>query len=89
MTAPLEVVVQGTPNPNASKFTLNRVVAAQGRSYRDAASADADWVKAVFALPGITQVFVLNNFISVNKAPDADWSVIGPQVERILRQAFT
>ena len=30
MGAPLEIAVQATPNPNAAKFTLNRVVAAQG-----------------------------------------------------------
>ena len=88
MTAPLEISVQGTPNPNAAKFTLNRAVAAQGKTYRDAASADMEWVNALFGIAGVTQVFVLNNFVSVNKAPHADWNVIGPQVERVLRGAF-
>ena len=39
MSAPLEISVQGTPNPNAAKFTLNRAVAAQGTTYREADSA--------------------------------------------------
>ena len=88
MTEPLEIAVQGTPNPNAAKFSLNRIVAAQGKTYRDAASADAAWAKALLAIPGVTQVFAINNFVSVNKRPEADWSVIGPQVDTILRQAF-
>ena len=88
MSEPLEIAVQATPNPNAAKFTLNRVVSPQSRTYRDAASADAAWAKRLLAVPGITQVFALNNFLSVSKQPEQDWAVIAPEVERILREAF-
>lgn len=88
MPEPLEISVQGTPNPNAAKFTLNRVVAAQGTTYREAASADAEWAKQLLQVAGVRQVFALNNFISVTKAPEADWDAIGPQVEAILTQTF-
>lgn len=88
MAEPLEIVAQGTPNPNAVKFTLNRAVANQGITYRDAASADTAWAKELLAIPGVTQVFAINNFVSVNKRPEADWSVIGPQVEQVLQKAF-
>lgn len=88
MTEPLHIVSQGTPNPNAAKFTLNRVVAAEGKTYRDPAAADAAWAKQLLMIPGVTQVFAINNFISVNKRPDADWNVIGPDVERVLRETF-
>jgi hypothetical protein len=88
MAEPLEISVQGTPNPNAAKFTLNRVVATQGQTYRDAASAEAEWAKQLLGIAGVTQVFAINNFISINKAPEADWGVIGPRVEQILKQAF-
>lgn len=88
MTEPLEITVQGTPNPNAAKFTLNRVVAAQGKTYRDSATADVAWAKQLLMIPGVTQVFAINNFISVNKRPEADWDVIGPQVEQVLQRAF-
>ena len=88
MTEPLEISVQGTPNPNAAKFTLNRVVAAQGRTYRNADGADAAWATQLLAIPGVTQVFAINNFISVNKTAGTDWNVISPQVEQILQQAF-
>ena len=84
----LVVTVQGTPNPNAAKFTLNRPVAARSATYRDAASAPEPWAKAVLGIAGVTQVFALNNFITVNKAADAEWNTIGPQVERVLRDAF-
>lgn len=88
MSEPLEILVEDTPNPNAAKFTLNRTVATQGKTYRDAATADASWAKALLAVPGIVQVFAVNNFISVTKSPDAAWDALVPQVEAALRQAF-
>ena len=84
----VEVTVQGTPNPNAAKFTLNRVVATQGTTYRDASSAEADWAKKLLAIAGVTQVFAVNNFVSVTKRPEVAWETIGPQVEQVLKEAF-
>ena len=88
MSEPLEIIVQDTPNPNAAKFTLNRAVATQGKTYRDAATADADWAKQLLGIAGVTQVFAVNNFISISKTPQADWEVIGPQAEAILKRVF-
>ncbi|MDP3722335.1 MAG: NifU N-terminal domain-containing protein [Candidatus Omnitrophota bacterium] len=86
MADPLEIRVQETPNPNALKFTLNRVVAERGTTYRDAKAAEAEWARQLLGIPGITQVFAMNDFVSVTKTPDADWGVIGPQAEQILRR---
>ena len=86
-SGPLDISVQDTPNPNAAKFTLNRVVATQCATYRDAAGAPA-WAKELLEISGVTQVFAINNFISVTKRPEADWSLIGPQVEQVLQKAF-
>ena len=88
MSVPLEISVSGTPNPNAAKFILNRVVATHGTTYREAASAEAAWAKQLLGIAGVTQVFALNDFISVNKTSDADWNIIAPQVEQVLKQAF-
>ena len=82
------VQVQATPNPNAAKFTLNRTVAARGTTYRDAATADVAWARRLLGISGITQAFAVNDFIAVTKTPEADWQVIGPQVEAILKEAF-
>jgi hypothetical protein len=86
MAEPLQISVQPTPNPNAAKFTLNRTVATQGTTYRDAAAAPPGWAQELLGVAGVTQVFALQNFISVNKKPDADWAAIIPQVEQILQQ---
>jgi hypothetical protein len=88
MAEPVTVVVQATPNPNAVKLTLNRAVAAQGTTYRDATLDAPAWAKQVLAVAGLTQVFALQSFISVNKTPEVPWEAICPQIEQILREAF-
>ncbi len=109
MNEPLVIDIQATPNPNAAKFTLNRVVAAQGTTYRVPAAAPVcrpgdgtgrpqqagapsgaqpEWAKRLLGIPGVTQVFALNTFITVSKTPDGDWSAIAPQVEQVLHEAF-
>lgn len=88
MLEPLVIQDSATPNPNAVKFTLNRVVAAQGKTYRDAAGADAGWAKELLAIPGIVQVFAVNDFVSVTKQPQASWEAIVPQVQQALNRAF-
>ena len=88
MAEPLSIVASGTPNPNALKFSLNRVVAEQGKTYRAGAPADAAWAQALLAIPGVIGVYGVQNFISVNKQPDADWAVIVPLAEASLRRAF-
>ena len=80
--------VQATPNPNAVKFTLDRVVSPQGKTYRDPSAADADWAKRLLALPGIVQVFTVNNFVSITKKAEAEWEALIPQVSDVLNQSL-
>jgi len=71
------------------KFTLKPPVATKGETYRgDPAAVTSPWAKALLSIPGIVGVFAINNFISVNKSPDADWDVIIPQAEEALKKVF-
>ncbi len=85
----VSIQVQGTPNPNAVKFTLNRVIATQGKTYRSGSETDADWAREILQIAGVTQVFAVNNFVSVSKSADADWDALVPQVQRVLSQSFS
>ena len=81
--------IQPTPNPNAAKFTLDRVVSPQGRTYKDPAAADAEWAKRILTIPGVMQVFTVNNFISITKSPQISWEELVPQVSQVLNESFT
>ena len=87
MAEPLAIDVQPTPNPNAAKFTLNRVVVAQGTTYRLPVT-EPEWAKRLLGIAGVIQLFALNTFVTVTKSPEGDWTVIAPQVERVLHEAF-
>ena len=103
MAESLDIIVGGTPNPNAVKFTLNRTVAAKGETYRLPAQSGAGqaggdpsaptavgapWAKALLSIPGVVGVFGINNFISVNKTPEASWEAIIPKAQEALRQVW-
>ncbi len=84
----LKIEASGTPNPNALKLTLSRTVAAEGKTYRDAAAADVPWARALLGIPGIVGLYAFNNFISINKTPEAQWDAILPKAEEALRAAL-
>ncbi len=89
MPEPIEILISETPNPNAVKITLSRIVITEGKTYRDAAATDVLWAKALLAIPGVIGVYGIHNFISVNKSPEADWQVILPQAKQALAQIFS
>ena len=84
---PVTVTPQPTPNPNAMKFVLDRVVAPSGsRSFNSAAEAAADPVAAaLFGIAGVKSVFFLNDFITVSKDGGADWAAIVLAAEAVIR----
>ena len=88
MGLPIEIEVSGTPNPNAVKLTLNRMVSNQGKTYRDAATAAEAWAKALLDIPGVVGVFAITNFISVTKTQEAQWEAILPLAEQALKRVF-
>lgn len=84
----VHVDVQPTPNVNALKFVTNRRLT-EGRSqtFTSLAQAAADPLAgALLALPGVRQVFVLNDFITVTRESGADWMQIAPQAEALIRE---
>ena len=82
---------QRTPNPNAMKFTLDRVVVegSQSRSINSAEAARDDAVAGpLFAIPGVTGVFMVADFVTVMKEPAADWDELVPRITDVLIESF-
>ena len=78
----VSVTPEGTPNPNAVKFSLDRP-ATDKRSETFRAGSDPDdspLGAAIFALDGVTNVFLTANFVSVTKEADVDWDELLPAV---------
>ncbi|MFQ5893185.1 MAG: NifU N-terminal domain-containing protein [Nitrospinota bacterium] len=87
MTEPVQVSVQPTPNPNSAKFVLDRPVSGgEMRSYMRKEEAAGDPLgEAIFAIEGVETVFMMADFITVNKASEADWADLAPRVEEAIR----
>jgi len=79
---------QETPNPNAVKCVLDRSPGQSPRSFFNAASAAEDPLgKALFEIPGVTNVLINDGWITVNKEPQRAWPGVKDAIERTLDQA--
>lgn len=88
----MTVSFQATPNPNAGKFTVGRktVEGNTSRSFYNAQQAAADPVAAaLFDLDGVTNVFMVEDFVTVTKQPDVDWSDLIPRVTTALERVLS
>ena len=83
---PIQVRPEPTPNPNAIRFALSApVLGDKPRSFSTAAAAKGTpWAERLFALPGVVSLFGLKDFLTVTKAPSADWAPIVEAASRIL-----
>lgn len=79
---------QPTPNPNAVKCVLDRRVGPGIRSYFKADEASQDPLAAgLFGIGGVTNVLINGDWITVSKAPEADWPTVQAGIQRVLRGA--
>jgi len=86
----VQVMPEGTPNPNAVKFTLDRPATEKRNETFRAGSdpADSPLGAAIFALDGVTNVFITANFVSVNKEDGAHWDDLVPDVTAVIEGHF-
>ena len=81
--------VQPTPNPNAVKFVLDRVIAEQPASFLQADAAKRyPLAEQLFEIEGIRSVLFLGDFVTINKHPDVPWPPIKRQVKLLLSKAI-
>ena len=89
------VEVVSTPNPNAMKFVLDRPVAEQPVSFLTADSpakqpehpvSKSGLVARLFAIPGVSGLLFLNDFVTVSKCPEAKWPGLKRAVKKTLAE---
>lgn len=80
-----------TPNPATLKFLPGVPVMAEGTAnFPDPASASRSPLAArLFAIEGVTGVFLGSDFITVTKAADREWAVLTPLVLAAIMDHFT
>jgi len=86
----VDVTPEPTPNPDALKFTLDRP-ATENRTetFREGSDPAGSPLGArIFALGGVTNVFLAANFVSVTKESGVEWDTLGPQVMAELQAHY-
>lgn len=84
----IKVMVQPTPNPYAYKFVVNREVKASGKAGYDSKEkcGDNGLAKALFDVPGVTQIHFFENVITVSFNSGADLIGLEEQVISVIKE---
>ena len=77
--------IQSTPNPNAIKVILDGTVSAEPTSLLHPGAAGAHLLATqLFAIPGVSSLLLLDDFITINKSSNASWTDITSRVRQVL-----
>lgn len=82
------IQTEETPNPETVKFLPGRTIA-EGDAIDFPSAKDAQkspLAKRLFTITGVSRVFFFDDFISVTKAADTDWSMLKPMVLAMLME---
>lgn len=81
--------IESTPNPNAKKFILKEPLTwGVSRSFDSAQSAQTDTLaNALFAMPGVTNVFYVDHWITVTQDGSQEWAALLKQLAVPIREA--
>jgi hypothetical protein len=82
---PFAIAARPTPNPNARKYVLpsKRFSQPINCSSVDAASAHP-LAARLFALEGIYNVLLAQDFVTINKRPDVGWEPLEQQAAAVI-----
>lgn len=83
----MEVRVEPTPNPNATKFTVGVPVGGPGTHLKGSDPSE-EFVAQLLNLDGVASVFRTADFVTISKTPDASWETIVPEASAILESHF-
>jgi Fe-S cluster biogenesis protein NfuA len=74
-------------DPDTCKFTVNRTVHPGGAFFFEnkERAGGSPLVERLFALPGVTNVFVTENVVTVGKEPSASWSGLSAAIGTAIR----
>lgn len=81
------VRAEATPNPNALKFTTDKLIfeGTDSISVMPGDTSEHDILNDLMKLEGVDNVFGYQNFITVNKLFDAEWDDIQDKVEEVFK----
>ncbi len=82
----IQVYTESTPNPNVNKFVSNKLLSKQLIEInRKDDLTEAPIAKALFEFDYVNEIFISDNYISVAKTEEYDWTEIIPELRGFIR----
>lgn len=84
------IETEATPNPDTLKFLPGQTLLEAGTAnFTDPGNAEASpLATAMFAIPGVTGVFIGFDFVTISKSTEDEWDSLKPNVLAGLMQFF-
>ncbi|MDX8045770.1 NifU N-terminal domain-containing protein [Gracilibacillus sp. S3-1-1] len=82
----MSIIVEATPNPNAMKFTSDKMIFEGNNSISvmPGQTSEYDVLNELMELEGVDNVFGFQHFITVNKKFDIEWEELVSKVEELI-----
>jgi Fe-S cluster biogenesis protein NfuA len=88
----IHIYTEASPNPDSIKIVLNLVLSPEGRNFnfiRSESNELSPLAEALFSgFPWISQVFIMNNFITITRESDIDWYELLAEVKPFIKSWF-
>jgi Fe-S cluster biogenesis protein NfuA len=83
----VEVYAESTPNPNVQKFVTNKLLSNQHIELSNKIDAkDVPLALELFAFPFVKEVFISDNYVSIQKTNDLDWFEINNSIRDFIKE---
>lgn len=85
----MAIRMEGTPNPNARKFTTDKLIfeGTQSYSLMPGNTSEHEILNELMKIEGVDNVFGYQNFVTVNKFFDVEWDDLAPRVIELLEKS--
>ncbi len=83
----IEVYAESTPNPNVQKFVTNKLLS--NKNIELSSKSDAKEVPLaleLFGFPFVKEVFISNNYVSIQKSKETDWFEINNSLRDFIKE---
>ncbi len=83
----VEVYAESTPNPNVQKFVTNKLLSNQHIELSDRANShDVPLAYELFGFPFVKEVFISDNYVSIQKTSDLEWFEVNNSLRDFLKE---
>jgi len=83
----VEVYAESTPNPNVQKFVTNRLLSNQHIELSEQKDArEVPLAYELFEFPFVKEVFISDNYVSIQKSNDLEWFEINNSLRDFLKE---